>query len=135
MLTPFTHVNRTLVKCPSPPLASLGAGTWQVSTWTWANVTLLLSGRDLGVFRFAYAVGVKVDRLEPGDVVVYPPAAPAVKDLLIWGTNFIPARVDGLRCRLDPGSGLYTVVVATFVRNGTLQCTVPSAVQQEAWNY
>jgi len=132
VLAPATYVSRTLVRCTSPPLAELGEGVWDASTWTWAPVGVQLGERSLGSFLFAYTRGVAVTRFEPPDTV--PPEGPDAGDLTVavHGTAFLPARDAGLRCRFQ-AAPLEVVVVGTYTRNGTLSCTVPLAVLEAAW--
>jgi hypothetical protein len=137
-------VSVRLIRCTSPPLSRTAPGVVPASAdpsrdyLYWAPVTVMHEGRSIGAFVFAYVNGVKVLHLEPPDVV--PPAAgltaadpaapvplPFDLPLQVDGVAFLPARVAGLRCRLEEGPNAYVVVVAEYLRNGTLSCLVPGA--------
>jgi len=143
-------VSSTLIRCTSPPLNLKAPGVVPASAdpkrdfLFWAPVIVMHEGRRIGAFVFAYTNGVKVLHLEPPDVV--PPAAgstaadpaapvplPFDLPLQVDGVAFLPARVAGLRCRLEKGPNTYIVVVAEYLRNGTLSCLVPGAALENAW--
>lgn len=143
-------VSTTLIRCTAPPLSIGAPGIVPASAdpardfLFWAAVTVMHAGRRVGAFTFAYANGVKVLRLEPPDVV--PPAAglsaadssapvplPFDLPLQVDGVAFFPARIAGLRCRLEEGPNTYVVVVAEYLRHGTLSCLVPGGALQNAW--
>jgi hypothetical protein len=104
------------------------------ATWTWVPVRVQLGHRWLGSFLFAYTHGVAVQRFEPRDTV--PPTGPDAPNSLlvaVHGTAFLPARDASLRCRTGHEPSSYTVVEATYTRNGTVECPVPAAALEGAW--
>ena len=132
--TPATFLSSTLIRCTSPPLAELGEGVWEASSWTWAPVGVRLDARRLGSFLFAYTRGVAVTRTEPSDAVPADEgASPADLTVAVHGTAFLPARGAGLRCRFEVAPLSFIEVEATYTRNGTLACTIPGTTLAEAW--
>jgi hypothetical protein len=154
-----TYVNGTLVRCTTPPLATFeslptcgslnNASTpgnsewclWPASTWTWAPVDLRVADRaerTLGRLLFAYTRGATVTHIEPPDIVPEEEADPPTDlSVLVFGRALLPARETGsglgLRCRFEAGAGNFIEVTGYFIRNGTVNCTLPGTAIASTW--
>ena len=93
-----------------------------------------LGDRQLAAFFFAYTGDLKVTGTEPHDVV--PSQGPDSPGLVVvvYGSSFIPVHDNGLRCRLEVGTGAYLEVSATYLSNSSLACEVPGSAIQRKWS-